>query len=143
VIDVKIRTVQHHARFDLTERFQSRHARSYSYTFGMRTVRPAALTKRPSQEALLTESSTRNPSRDSIEMQDAAIPTKTSVETRDNLEISRSVSNGGPSESGATLRDAHEDAVQSHEPLRLYKRRFFGLFQLVLLNIIVSWDVSY
>jgi hypothetical protein len=25
---------------------------------------------------------------------------------------------------------------------RVYKRRFFGLFQLVLLNIIVSWDVS-
>lgn len=24
---------------------------------------------------------------------------------------------------------------------RVYKRRFFGLFQLVLLNIIVSWDV--
>lgn len=27
------------------------------------------------------------------------------------------------------------------EPYRLYKRRFFGLFQIVLLNIIVSWDV--
>lgn len=25
---------------------------------------------------------------------------------------------------------------------RVYKRRWFGLFQLVLLNIIVSWDVS-
>lgn len=25
---------------------------------------------------------------------------------------------------------------------RLYKRRFFGLAQLVLLNVIVSWDVS-
>jgi hypothetical protein len=24
---------------------------------------------------------------------------------------------------------------------RVYKRRFFGLFQLVLLNIIISWDV--
>lgn len=29
----------------------------------------------------------------------------------------------------------------SDEPYKLYKRRFFGLFQLVLLNIIVSWDV--
>ena len=26
---------------------------------------------------------------------------------------------------------------------RVYKRRWFGLFQLVLLNIIVSWDVSF
>jgi len=25
---------------------------------------------------------------------------------------------------------------------RVYKRRWFGLFQLTLLNIIVSWDVS-
>lgn len=24
---------------------------------------------------------------------------------------------------------------------KVYKRRFFGLFQLVLLNIIISWDV--
>lgn len=26
---------------------------------------------------------------------------------------------------------------------RVYKRRFFGLLQLVLLNIIVSWDVCF
>ena len=26
---------------------------------------------------------------------------------------------------------------------RVYKRRFFGLCQLVLLNIVVSWDVGY
>jgi hypothetical protein len=25
---------------------------------------------------------------------------------------------------------------------KVYKRRFFGLFQLVLLNIVISWDVS-
>lgn len=24
---------------------------------------------------------------------------------------------------------------------KVYKRRFFGLFQLVLLNIVISWDV--
>lgn len=27
------------------------------------------------------------------------------------------------------------------EPYKLYKKRFFGLFVLVMLNIIVSWDV--
>jgi hypothetical protein len=38
------------------------------------------------------------------------------------------------------------DASQPHNgagvEYRVYKRRWFGLFQLVLLNIIVSWDVS-
>lgn len=29
----------------------------------------------------------------------------------------------------------------SNEPHKLYKKRFFGLFVLVMLNIIVSWDV--
>ena len=40
---------------------------------------------------------------------------------------------------------AHRDAATEARPVteyRVYKRRFFGLFQLVLLNIIVSWDVS-
>lgn len=26
---------------------------------------------------------------------------------------------------------------------KVYKRRFFGLFQLVLLNIVISWDVRF
>jgi FLVCR family MFS transporter 7 len=30
----------------------------------------------------------------------------------------------------------------SHTHYRVYKRRWFGLMQLVLLNIAVSWDVS-
>jgi FLVCR family MFS transporter 7 len=30
----------------------------------------------------------------------------------------------------------------SHLHFRVYKRRWFGLAQLVLLNIVVSWDVS-
>lgn len=30
----------------------------------------------------------------------------------------------------------------SHTHFRVYKRRWFGLAQLVLLNIVVSWDVS-
>lgn len=35
-------------------------------------------------------------------------------------------------------------AMQVAEPTvyRTYKRRWFGLLQLVLLNLIVSWDVS-
>jgi FLVCR family MFS transporter 7 len=30
----------------------------------------------------------------------------------------------------------------SHVHFKVYKRRWFGLAQLVLLNIVVSWDVS-
>lgn len=108
----------------------------------MRTVRSAALTRRPSQEALLTESSTRDPYRDSIEMQDTT-STKTPVETREDVNITAPITNESSAARSATPREVQEDAVQPHEPLRLYKRRFFGLFQLVLLNVIVSWDVSH
>jgi hypothetical protein len=31
----------------------------------------------------------------------------------------------------------------SHAHFKVYKRRWFGLAQLVLLNVVVSWDVSY
>ena len=34
-------------------------------------------------------------------------------------------------------------ASQSGPVYKVYKRRFFGLAQLVLLNIVVSWDVSF
>lgn len=34
-----------------------------------------------------------------------------------------------------------QDSESSHEEYRVYKRRWFGLVQLILLNIIVSWDV--
>jgi len=32
--------------------------------------------------------------------------------------------------------------ASSHTHYKVYKRRWFGLVQLVLLNIVVSWDVS-
>lgn len=31
----------------------------------------------------------------------------------------------------------------SHTHFRVYRRRWFGLAQLVLLNVVVSWDVSF
>ncbi|QDS75099.1 hypothetical protein FKW77_007113 [Venturia effusa] len=106
----------------------------------MRTERAAALERRPSQEALLNESPTRASYRDSIEMGDTA-SAKTPVETREDVGTSISNIDGSSARSGAALAGAREDAVQPRvEPLRLYKRRFFGLFQLVLLNIVVSWD---
>lgn len=81
--------------------------------------------------------------RDSIEMADTT-SAKAPVETQEDIGFSTSNPNGSSASRGAALADAREEAVQPRvEPLRLYKRRFFGLFQLVLLNVIVSWDVSY
>jgi hypothetical protein len=45
-----------------------------------------------------------------------------------------------------TVEDLDSSAARlplnhSNEPYKLYKRRFIGLFVLVMLNIIVSWDV--
>lgn len=36
-----------------------------------------------------------------------------------------------------------EDVVREGRVYKTYKRRWFGLVQLVLLNIVVSWDVCY
>lgn len=37
-----------------------------------------------------------------------------------------------------------ENAIPQHVPgYKVYKRRFFGLAQLVLLNIVISWDVRF
>jgi len=40
---------------------------------------------------------------------------------------------------GSRARDGNEVEAVVY---RVYKRRFIGLFQLVLLNVMVSWDVS-
>lgn len=39
-------------------------------------------------------------------------------------------------------RRGHGRDTYSHTHFKVYKRRWFGLAQLVLLNIVVSWDVS-
>ena len=45
----------------------------------------------------------------------------------------------------ATTRGAEDELLggNSATQFRVYKRRWFGLIQLILLNIVVSWDVSY
>jgi FLVCR family MFS transporter 7 len=47
--------------------------------------------------------------------------------------------------STATTRGAEDELLggNSASQFRVYKRRWFGLIQLILLNIVVSWDVSY
>jgi hypothetical protein len=41
----------------------------------------------------------------------------------------------------ASLIEQREDAPV--ETYRTYKRRWFGLLQLILLNVVISWDVSH
>ena len=55
--------------------------------------------------------------------------------------------NEGPSSSGADRQELENDVAMinpgaSSPEYRVYGIRWFGLIQLVLLNIIVSWDVS-
>jgi FLVCR family MFS transporter 7 len=58
-----------------------------------------------------------------------------------------------PGESSAAVHGDEETPVRrrpwarkrksySHAHFKVYKRRWFGLVQLVLLNVVVSWDVS-
>jgi hypothetical protein len=44
----------------------------------------------------------------------------------------------------STARQSEGESRMDSQPAeyRVYKRRWFGLLQLVLLNVIVSWDVS-
>lgn len=52
-----------------------------------------------------------------------------------------------PVEASRTMSRGDEDEVAladngGHVEYRVYKIRWFGLMQLILLNIVVSWDVS-
>lgn len=56
----------------------------------------------------------------------------------------------GVEEGGAIAREdsrrwwkRSQRGTYSHTHFKVYKRRWFGLAQLVLLNIVVSWDVSH
>lgn len=70
----------------------------------------------------------------------------------DPLALSEVTSNDGllSEEDGAAeaargvdgVPNANGDAAYGATTYKVYKRRWFGLFQLALLNIIVSWDVS-
>lgn len=57
-------------------------------------------------------------------------------------ELGRTTTNGQSDTETVTATQTETDAPSIQTEYRVYKRRFFGLAQLVLLNIIVSWDVS-
>jgi hypothetical protein len=86
-------------------------------------------TSRPSQEWIRMENTTSSPL-------DNKRPAESRGTTAGTVSLSNVESNV-PLDPGADLQS------QSEAPqFRVYKRRWFGLLQLVLLNIVVSWDVS-
>lgn len=72
------------------------------------------------------------------------------MEPMRNGELSSSQGAGGvgaesqpaPEESGRRWWKRGQRGTYSHTHFKVFKRRWFGLAQLVLLNIVVSWDVS-
>ena len=83
-----------------------------------------------------------------VEMTDMAdlSPNQTKNKGQSNAETrfqdqGEELSRGGPSgqsEQYEILAPSNERPIE----YKVYKRRWFGLMQLVLLNIVVSWDVS-
>lgn len=49
---------------------------------------------------------------------------------------------GAETRRGMFRRRSRPKQTYSHAHFRVYKRRWLGLAQLVLLNVVVSWDVS-
>ena len=101
--------------------------------FPMSSARPA-IGLRPSQEQLLSAHTPEEDEMTNLGQRHVKSQVRAEAESQD------------------TMRDenasARETALQGvlREPLapvgyKVYKRRWFGLVQLILLNIIVSWDV--
>ena len=55
----------------------------------------------------------------------------------------RAVDGEGEAQAPASNGRPKPKQTYSHAHYKVYKRRWLGLAQLVLLNIVVSWDVSY
>ena len=104
----------------------------------MQASRPA-LGHRPSEEHLLLDEDT--------EMADLQHP-REDHKNSPQVRTQYSDDPGGNGE-GSASHALHEVSTTETEPAeqqpvyKVYRTRWFGLFQLVLLNIIVSWDVSF
>lgn len=94
-----------------------------------------------SQDHLLATSSSRDPSLEwnNMESTPSTADGKRGVQVTNTQQSLPSVTDG----SILVTESSREERRESTNPAsyRVYKRRWFGLFQLVLLNIIVSWDV--
>lgn len=95
--------------------------------------------RRPSTEHLLP---------DDVDMQTISPPqlasdSKTAGDDSNTREIVSEIAGSDHRDALASLRSGSPETVERHDAgttYRVYKVRFFGLAQLVLLNIIVSWD---
>lgn len=90
--------------------------------------------QRPSQEQLLSGHVPEE-----AEMSDLG-PRHVKNQVRVQAEYEDAMGNDGPSIAEATHGGAFTEPGAQIQ-YRVYKRRWFGLMQLILLNIIVSWDV--
>lgn len=86
-------------------------------------------------------------SRDSMEMEDLSPQQTRDAKCPSPLEERRYTDVQGNDEASGSRPSPpgeEEDAPMngSHTEYRVYKIRWFGLTQLILLNIVVSWDVS-
>lgn len=82
------------------------------------------------------------------EMADRGSPTDTKdpiiIEDTQTQDITASEQSSGLEASQDAARDSSDGGDEAQPPVvyRVYKRRWFGLLQLVLMNIIGSWGVS-
>lgn len=95
----------------------------------MRDSRPPNA-RTPSRDRLLDKS-------DSMEMD--ALPSKQPAIVQN--ESAPAAGNAAQSDVCDDCPHSLDDDANNTTEYRVYKRRFFGLLQLVLLNVIVSWDV--
>ena len=102
-----------------------------------------------SQEQLITSSSKDSSDADWIVMDylsdDQKNVTQREEEVPDTGDIPSAPLASSSSTPTATTRGTESELLGSNSDtqFKVYKRRWFGLIQLVLLNIVVSWDVSY
>ncbi|MCJ1439309.1 hypothetical protein MMC27_008701 [Xylographa pallens] len=89
---------------------------------------------KPSEEQLLTWHTLER-----VEMTDTR---SSEAKSRNDIQILDRNNATLVESSSSTARSVTEDAMPApHQPVyKVYKRRWFGLIQLILLNIVVSWD---
>jgi FLVCR family MFS transporter 7 len=75
---------------------------------------------------------------------DGMVKNAVRIRDEDDEEVREGEASTARDEEGARARRpwARKRKSYSHAHFKVYKRRWFGLAQLVLLNVVVSWDVS-
>ncbi|KAK0314585.1 hypothetical protein LTR01_001409 [Friedmanniomyces endolithicus] len=85
---------------------------------------------------------------DEEDAMDESLPAMNRRKSNDNYDMRKvaslqvSPTSGDENNAGPAALQHHPETLPDHEhvPYRLYRRRYIGLAQLVLLNIVISWD---